>query len=44
MFKLFARRVGAACVATAFLVGAAAAQNGKPLRIVVPFQIGRAHV
>jgi tripartite-type tricarboxylate transporter receptor subunit TctC len=40
MFKHFARRLGTACVAGAFLVCAAAAQNGKPLRIVVPFPAG----
>ncbi len=40
MLKLFARRLGAALAASAFLIGTAAAQGGKPLRIVVPFPAG----
>jgi tripartite-type tricarboxylate transporter receptor subunit TctC len=40
MFDTFARRLGAACLASACLLGPAAAQSTKPLRIVVPFPAG----
>ncbi len=40
MLKTFARRLGAACLAGACLMGTAAAQNPQTLRLVVPYPAG----
>jgi len=40
MVKTFARRLGAACLAGACLLGTAAAQGPQTLRLVVPFPAG----
>ncbi|MDB6000163.1 MAG: putative Bug-like extra-cytoplasmic solute receptor, family [Rhizobacter sp.] len=40
MFQTIARRLGAACLLGACLIGAAAAQTTKPVRFIVPFPAG----